>query len=625
MKGLVHRPWRTQHCRWRTIGGATFALRRTLDPLGRVAGVSASGCAATSIAYSDCGQIAAVSNADAVVEYAYDILGFDVGYTLALADGRTFSRLLTRPVRHHDEQISSVANVCGAATNVYDYAYDRLYRPTVRNADRFAYNRRGEVASATVAGEASAYAYDGIGNFTTVTGGAVTNVYAANELNQYEEVSTGAATLEPTYTSNGELASFGDWTYAYDALSRLTEVRSNGVLVATNSYDHQGRRVRLVTPEASHTFFYDGWNVVLELVDHDGVTDRIEYYWGRDISGSLQGAGGVGGLLYLKRNGSIFVPFYDVYGNVMEYRAADGSLAAAYVYDAFGRTIAQSGPLADAFRFRYSTKSFERETGLCYYGKRFYLPYLCRWLTRDPMEEVGGLDLYCFCYNASTFRVDQFGLSPYIIGEDEPIRATQLDTTTWNTIKPSFGEVIGKQIRAHLTVLGGNLNSMPDASRHLKHFLDNTGTPLEIRFREMNRESIQARQHLMKELNDGLDYAERLASNGQTIVMVTPSETGASNLAGNWLFAVGEYTTWARASVYKCGDSFSMNWHFYFRDIYDWSLTNGLRGGLVSDREMALLHRYGKAREYEMNGRQFIHVEWKDGERINSGARVSGL
>ena len=417
-----------------TVGSAAFALRRALDPFGRIAGIAASGSAATSISYSGCGQIAAISNADALVEYSYDILKTDIGYTLTLANGRTFSRILTRPLRHHDEQISSVANITGASTNVYDYTYDRLYRPTARNADRFAYNRRGEVVSATVAGEASAYAYDGIGNFTAVIGGAVTNTYAANELNQYEEVASGDTILEPTYTSNGELASFGPWTYAYDALSRLTEVRSNGVLVASNFYDHQGRRVRLVTPEASHTFFYDGWNVILELVDHGGVTDRIEYYWGKDISGSLQGAGGVGGLLYLKRNGAIYVPFYDAYGNVMEYRAADGSLAAAYVYDAFGRTVSQTGPLADVFRYRYSTKSYDAATGLYYYGKRFYSPELRRWINRDPIDVDGGLNLYAVCENNVVSFCDALGERISI--EENP---------------SIVQDVIGGKARAHLS------------------------------------------------------------------------------------------------------------------------------------------------------------------------------
>ena len=66
-----------------------------------------------------------------------------------------------------------------------------------------------------------------------------------------------------------------------------------------------GRRIKrrshigcmLIAADGAHTFLYDGWNVVLELVEHDGVTDRIEYYWGKDISGTLDGAAGIGGLI----------------------------------------------------------------------------------------------------------------------------------------------------------------------------------------------------------------------------------------------------------------------------------------------------------------------------------------
>ena len=39
------------------------------------------------------------------------------------------------------------------------------------------------------------------------------------------------------------------------------------------------------------------------------------------------GAGGVGGLLYVKINGAIYVPWYDAYGNVMGYW--DGECIAA--------------------------------------------------------------------------------------------------------------------------------------------------------------------------------------------------------------------------------------------------------------------------------------------------------
>ena len=326
--------------------------------------------------------------------------------TLAVEGGATFVRTLVRDPYRRD-LVMAVVNSQGAN---YAYSYDALSRPVTRNADIFAYNFRSEVIGANVAGRCESYDYDNIGNSTCAAFNSVTNLYAANGLNQYVSVTSDSEVVEPVYDEDGNMVAYGPWLYAYDSVGRLTTVSSNGLVLAMNYYDHRGRRVRLITSEASYTFIYDGWNVVLELVEHDGVRDRIEYFWGKDISGSLQGAGGVGGLLYLKRNGSIFVPIYDAYGNVMEYRAADGSLAASYVYDAFGRTVSQDGPLADSFRFRYSTKSFEHETGLYYYGRRFYSVSLMRWLSRDPIEERGGKNLYAFCQN-SIFKFDAIGLS----------------------------------------------------------------------------------------------------------------------------------------------------------------------------------------------------------------------
>jgi hypothetical protein len=66
----------------------------------------------------------------------------------------------------------------------------------------------------------------------------------------------------------------------------------------SNRYDHIDRRVQKITPAATHTFFYDGWLLIKEIVaSTNGTTDVIEYHWGKDLSGSIGGAGGVGGLL----------------------------------------------------------------------------------------------------------------------------------------------------------------------------------------------------------------------------------------------------------------------------------------------------------------------------------------
>ena len=63
-----------------------------------------------------------------------------------------------------------------------------------------------------------------------------------------------------------------------------------------NRYDHLDRRVQKITPAATHTFFYDGWMLIKEIVANtNGTTDVIEYHWGKDLSGTIGGAGGVWG------------------------------------------------------------------------------------------------------------------------------------------------------------------------------------------------------------------------------------------------------------------------------------------------------------------------------------------
>ena len=292
-------------------------------------------------------------------------------------------------------------------------------RPVLRNIDSFAYNARGEVAAATAVGGlpspvAETYAYDLIGNAALAAHGSLTNRYTANSLNQYMSVlrvSAPPCETVPGYDADGNLTAFAPWAYAYDAANRLVSVSSNGAPLVASSYDWRSRRVRKTTPEATYIFTYDDWNLVEERIAYtNGTTSTIHYYWGKDLSGTLQDAGGIGGLLYLTVDGSTYVPFYDANGNVTRYLDASGRTVAEYVYDAFGGTISASGPLADAFRFRFSMKYFDMETGLYYYGYRFYSPALRRCLTRDPIEEEGGLNLYGFCGNNAVAKYDRLGL-----------------------------------------------------------------------------------------------------------------------------------------------------------------------------------------------------------------------
>ena len=95
--------------------------------------------------------------------------------------------------------------------------------------------------------------------------------------------------------------------------------------------------------------------------------------------------------------------------NDEHYTDTAGTVVASYTYDAFGNTLSQSGTMCDVFRFRYSTKYYDPETCLYYYGYRFYSPSLMRWLNRDPIEEEGGVNVYSFCKNNGIVNYDTDG------------------------------------------------------------------------------------------------------------------------------------------------------------------------------------------------------------------------
>ena len=296
----------------------------------------------------------------------------------------------------------------------FGYVYDALGRPVARDLDEFGYNARGEVTWARYGTNtlADIYDYDSIGNFISNRCHGAWSRFEANELNEYTSIANANTNLI-AYDLDGNLLTNGVWTYGYDSENHLTAVYSNSVMVVRNVFDAFARRVVKTTSEDCISHLYDGWNLCRE--QRQNASEGFLAFWGKDISGTKTSAGGVGGLIAVQMSHNYFLPLYDASGNITSYIHSDSSVVASYRYDAFGRTIHKEGSMSSLFRFGFSTKLFDSESDLVYYGYRFLNASCGRWLTRDPLGEAGGFHLYAFLSNNSLSSVDYLGLSCYLI------------------------------------------------------------------------------------------------------------------------------------------------------------------------------------------------------------------
>ncbi|MCD4779628.1 MAG: hypothetical protein K8S27_03650, partial [Candidatus Omnitrophica bacterium] len=295
----------------------------------------------------------------------------------------------------------------GATVSQYDSGYNAAgQRTSVLNVgtafaatafNRFDYNDRSELKEFSrylgnniyditqpVQSEYRHYEYDPIGNRSGITEASNNGSYISNNLNQYTtETPPGGGSNTYVHDEDGNLTSIAgnrNVTYTYNAENRLIAAQptapSTGDKKVEFLYDYQGRRVQKIisswngswTVDTTKHFVYDGWNVIQEIT----TAQPTKYYvWGLDLSQSMQGAGGVGGLLTVIEGTSSWNYLYDGNGNVGQMlNSSTGAIEAHYEYDPYGNEIQATGAVASSNPYRFSTKYLDDEFNLYYYGYR---------------------------------------------------------------------------------------------------------------------------------------------------------------------------------------------------------------------------------------------------------------
>ena len=344
----------------------------------------------------------------------------------------------------------------------HEYDYDALGRPTRRRdtwntaapktTRLFTYNSRGELVGDQLRpGGRFGYQYDNIGNRKEAFEFGNTTDYETDELNRYAGIAgNGAAAFVPQYDADGNQTlvktSTGIWTVTYNAENRPVKFESeDGGTTVECAYDSMGRRFEKKVTVGGTTGFHARYlyRDYLQVAECDltGETPTLvrSYLW----DPSEPEATRVLAMTRWEANGTQVKEhlycMHDAMKNVTSLFGEARGRRALYEYRSYGGLVTSEGNMAQENKFRFSCEYMDDELGLIYYNYRHLNPRDGRWISRDPIKEEGGWNLFAFVGNSPIHVNDNKGLS-----EDEICNVINKNNKTIDEVRAGFDPILQK-------------------------------------------------------------------------------------------------------------------------------------------------------------------------------------
>jgi RHS repeat-associated protein len=314
-----------------------------------------------------------------------------------------------------------------------DFSFDGLGRlqnrtlfranETPHDPDAFVYNNRSELTNAVIGANLFTYAFDPIGNRLAATEFGTNTTYMASVLNQYTSIQSASSAQSadnflPEFDADGNQTliktTTGIWHVTYNAENRPV-LFSNETTVVEMAYDYMGRRFEYKETVSSiltrhERYLYRGYLQIAALDMLNSTSVKHTIAWdpsGREATRPLS----------LQIGANAFFYSFDQVKNVSELFDATGALVASYDYSPFGHVtsfqITQSGTKAItqfSNPLTFSSEVSDFTLGLQYYNYRHLNTIDGRWVNRDPIGEVGDINLNAILANSTLNSFDWLGL-----------------------------------------------------------------------------------------------------------------------------------------------------------------------------------------------------------------------
>ncbi len=391
--------------------------------------------------YNAKGEITSITDGQGTHSYTYQTNGALKSYDSPLTNDlielnydlqSRLQKIKLNSVEHSNYEYDVLGRIksIDAQGKLFNWTFDDEYtvsiRPTVTSTRPNGIslvntlNEAGQVSSrnyqhATEPQAAYSYTYNELGLVSSVnssreelidTNGMGVNRH--NKLNQLVKSSLYAEDFSYDLDGNmtgGYLPTGERFTATYDINNRLTTIgftRSSVNIIESFDYFFSGLLARSrVTENSQITKDIKYLRLGLTELQERNAADTViaTNWWHPDAPG------GVGGLLRRNENSTDYYANYDHNGNIIQVTNTSGQVVADLFYATFGKTLQGDNPIP----FGFSTKRNDFASGLIYYGQRFYLPHLGRWLNRDPIGEQDDLNLYAMVAGDPINKIDPNG------------------------------------------------------------------------------------------------------------------------------------------------------------------------------------------------------------------------
>lgn len=276
-------------------------------------------------------------------------------------------------------------------TRSEEYQYDKIYR--------LINFKVGQLVGSTVPVPLTQTQYnlDPVGNWNSKVTDGVTETRIHNEANEITKIDA----VDLFYDDNSNLREDERFIYDYDEENRLIRAmrKSDNRVVGQYQYDSLGRRVVKIanlagTLTETH-YFYDDARIIEEQ-NATGVT-QATYVYGNYIDE----------VLTIDRGGQTFFYHQNTLWSVAAITDNAADVVERYTYDAYG-CVTTTSTIGNPYLF--TGRQLDEETGLYYYRARYYDCAKGRFLQRDPLGFVDGMNLYEYVRGRPSLLVDPLGL-----------------------------------------------------------------------------------------------------------------------------------------------------------------------------------------------------------------------